>query len=320
MRRPARRKPTWVRALKTTSYLAFCGLALASGTLAGWINQSPFVREILVQRVQQRDPEDIWGGRSTITLLVLGCDEDRYYGGKQILKDRARSDLMLVAKLDFENNVITGVSIPRDTLAAPRGYKAQKINAYHVLGGPDLSQKAVESLLPGVKIDRTVVLDFNAFEDMVDLVGGVDLFVPKKMVYNDNAGDLHINLKPGRQRLNGEDAVGFVRYRKGDDDFHRQDRQKEFLLAFRESLMQNPGKLPKVAEKARDVMGGALSDQEVASLVLFAKAVGGENIKMGMVPTVPTRNYNLRIDSSKLDETLREYRLLEGKRVAVRQP
>src|SRR5207253_927402 len=146
-------------------------------------------------------------------------------------------------------NRITGVSIPRDTLAAPDGYKRQKINAFHLLGGPDLSKAAVESLIP-VQIDRVVVLNYKAFEDMIDLVGGVDVSVPKKMDYDDVRGHLHIHLKPGPQHLGGEDAVGFVRFRHSDDDFHRQGRQKAFLLAFKNAVMHRPSALPQVAVKA----------------------------------------------------------------------
>jgi anionic cell wall polymer biosynthesis LytR-Cps2A-Psr (LCP) family protein len=111
--------------------------------------------------------------------------------------------------------------------------------------------------------------------------------------------------------LSGEDAVGFVRFRHSDDDFRRQERQKAFLLAFKSAVLRHPGKLGQVAEKARGVFGNALSDQEVASLMLFAKAVGSENIKMGMVPTVPARRYDLRVDKRKLDDVLREHHFVE---------
>jgi anionic cell wall polymer biosynthesis LytR-Cps2A-Psr (LCP) family protein len=175
----------------------------------------------------------------------------------------------------------------------------------------------VEALLPGVKIDRVVVLDFNAFAGMVDMVGGVELNVPRRMYYKDEAGGLYIDLKPGRQVLDGSSAVGFVRYRKGDDDFHRQDRQKDFMLAFKTAAMKRPAQLPQVAQKAREVMGGALNDEEVASLVLFARAVGNDNIDLGMLPTVPTRSSNLRVNRSARDKTLVQYGLIERQPVRV---
>ncbi|MEA2554379.1 MAG: polyisoprenyl-teichoic acid--peptidoglycan teichoic acid transferase, partial [Fimbriimonadaceae bacterium] len=264
MARTVQPKPLWLRIVGGVFYLAFCLIILAAGALAGWIYSSPVVRTVVMRSIFHQRPEASWGGKESVNLLVLGCDEDRYYGGKQIIHEQARSDMMLVARLDFKNNRITGVSIPRDTLAAPQGYKAQKINAYHVLGGADLSRAAVESILP-LQIDRVVVLNYKAFQEMIDLVGGVEVDVPKKMDYDDVRGHLHIHLNPGVQRLNGEDAVGFVRFRHSDDDFHRQGRQKDFLVAFKNSLMERPALLPQVAEKARAVMGNSLSPDEMAS-------------------------------------------------------
>lgn len=309
MQRIAQPKPRGKRILGGIFYALFCGLILTVGAILGWINSSPLARTVLLQTLRHDKPQEAWSGRDSVTLLILGCDEDRYYGGKQIIHQQARSDMMLVAKLDFKNNRISGVSIPRDTLARPDGYRTQKINAFHLIGGPDLSKAAVESLLP-VQIDRVVVLNYNAFEEMIDLVGGVEVEVPKKMDYDDNRGHLHIHLRPGKQVLDGVDAVGFVRYRHSDDDFHRQARQKAFLLAFKNAVMKRPSSLPRVAEKAREVMGNSLTPDEIASLALFARSVGDSNVKMGMIPTVPSRNYNLRVDKRKIGKVLAEYHLI----------
>ena len=112
--------------------------------------------------------------------------------------------------------------------------------------------------------------------------------------------------------MNGEDAVGYVRFRHSDDDFHRQARQKDFLVAFKNAVIHRPGMLMQVAEKARDVMGDALSPEEVASLALFVRSVGPSEIKMGMVPTVSAGSYNLRVDSAKLPRVLRQYGMGPG--------
>lgn len=309
MSKTAQRKPIGVRILGGAFYGLFCALVLGVGAVAGWINSDPLVRNVVWKGISHEKPQQAWSGRDSVTLLILGCDEDRYYGGKQIIHQQARSDMILVAKLDFKNNRITGVSIPRDTLAAPDGYKRQKINAFHLLGGPELSKAAVESLIP-VQIDRVVVLNYNAFQEMIDLVGGVDVVVPKKMDYDDVRGHLHIHLKPGPQHLDGEDAVGFVRFRHSDDDFHRQGRQKEFLLAFKNAVMHKPTALPQVAAKAQEVMGNSLTPDEIASLALFARSVGDSNIKMGMIPTVPARNYNLRVDNKRVGEVLTEFHMM----------
>jgi polyisoprenyl-teichoic acid--peptidoglycan teichoic acid transferase len=305
---PGKRKQSRSPLLGKLFYAGFCLAILFVSSVLGWISTSAIARSMVIHAIRRDSPQDSWGGKQSVNLLVLGCDEDRYYGGQQVIHKQARSDMMLVARLDFKNNRITGISIPRDTLAAPAGYRRHKINAYHLLGGPDLSKAAVESILP-VEIDRVVVLNYRAFESMIDLVGGVTVEVPKKMDYDDNRGHLHIHLKPGVQHLNGEEAVGFVRFRHTDDDFHRQARQKAFLIAFKKAVLRSPGVLPQVADKAREVTGNSLTPDEIVSLALFTRTVGSQNIKMGMVPTLSAGSYNLRVDKQKLPKVLREYNL-----------
>jgi LCP family protein required for cell wall assembly len=306
-------KPRWKRIFGGVFYGLICVFCIVGGALAAWITSSDVVRTVLRQSLYHTSPEEAWGGKDSVNLLVLGCDEDWYYKGSQLIHPQARSDMMLVAKLDFKNNRISGVSIPRDTLAHPQGYRRQKINAFHVVGGAKASKAAVESILP-VDIDRVVVLDYGAFQEMVNMVGGVRLDVPKAMDYDDNAGHLHIHLKPGVQVLDGSKAEDFVRFRHSDSDYMRQSRQKDFLLAFKNSMIRHPGLLPQVAEKAREVMGNSMSAEEIASLALFVKSVGKDNIKMGMIPTVAMgRSSSLRVDAVKLPRVLREFHMTDDR-------
>ena len=215
-----RKAPLWYRLLGGIFYLLFLGIALGVGTAAGWVSQSPMSVAIVKQFVQPKPPEEVFGGRDSITLLVLGCDEDLYYGGfrngkqAQRLNASARADMILVAKLDFKNNRIVGVSIPRDLECALPGYGPRKINAYHAEApkgqGGALMQQAVEFTLPGVSIDKVVTLDYAAFQRLINLVGGVEVKVASHMKYNDNAGGFHIDLKPGTHKLDGYTALCFV--------------------------------------------------------------------------------------------------------------
>lgn len=303
-------KPAWKRILGGVFYGAVCITCLVVGALAAWINSSPVVRTVLLQSFSRQTPAEAWHGKDSVNLLVLGCDEDWYYKGIQRIHDQARSDVMLIAKLDFKNNRISGISIPRDTLAKVKGYRKQRVNAFYKMGGADLSKQAVESLVP-VEIDRVVALNFDAFKEMVNLVGGVRVDVPKQMDYDDNAGHLHIHLKPGVQNLDGEKAVGFVRFRHTDSDFVRQSRQKDFMVAFKNSVMRKPGTLPSVAEKAREAMGNALTPDEIASLALFVKSVGNQNIKLGLLPTQRAGKFTYRVDPKRLPKVMREFHLTD---------
>lgn len=309
------RRPTWIKLAQMIGLALVCVAALVGGAVAGWMHRSPLVSAAVVSEVESKlgiERADPFAGKDHLTLLVLGCDSDLSPGGRKVLKKYARSDMMMVARIDFASKRITGLSIPRDTLVAAGKYGEQKINAYHAFGGPDLARSAVETLLPGVSIDRAIVLDFDAFQEMVDKVGGVDVFVEKRMKWTDKAAKLYIDLKPGRQKLNGYNAMCFVRFRHSDSDFKRTDRQRDFLMAFRAAVLANPLKLPEVANTGAKVLGDSLTNDEILSLAKFAQSVGSDNIKMGLLPTIESEGYNLKVDSSKLEATLNEYHLTDG--------
>ncbi len=296
--------------LGRAGYVGLCLWIAALTAGYAWLNRSPVLKKSIAREISNVvgiEPVDPFVGRDHLTLLILGCDSDLSRGGKRVLKKYARSDMMLVARIDFIQKQVTGISIPRDTLVAAGKYGAQKINAYHAYGGKELAQTAVETLLPAVKVDRVVVLDFDAFQDMVNVVGGVEVNVTKRMKWTDKAAKLYIDLKPGIQKLNGYDSMGFVRFRHTDSDLHRTDRQRQFLMAFKSAVFANPLRLPEVVNKATAVLNGSLTDDEIVALAAFAKSVGNDRIKMGVLPTVEVEGYNLQVDQAKLEATLREY-------------
>lgn len=295
-------------------YIVFLALFVFVGAIGGWLGQSTVMGSMMGQLAGKTPPSVVFGSKenptSSITLLILGCDEIRNEK-KQITESQARSDMIMVARMDFRSNIIGAVSVPRDTWCDLPGYQPGKINKFHAVGGPELSKRAVEHLLPGVQIDRVVSLDFKAFQEMVDLLGGVEIYVARDMKYNDNWGDLHIDLKKGRQILNGYDAMGYVRYRKGDSDFERQKRHREFMLAMKERMMERLTQAPAIAEKSIELAGNAFTAQEVAALLLFASKVGSDNIRMGQVPVADIPGtFDLAIIRSELEDALIQYRVL----------
>jgi polyisoprenyl-teichoic acid--peptidoglycan teichoic acid transferase len=321
MRKKSREKPMALKLLGWSAYVLFLGIALAGGSVAGWIGQSAVASELVKQKLRPIPPQEVFGGRQAMTFLILGCDEELYYAppgqrATQVLKNKARADMILVAKLDFEQNRITGLSIPRDTECALPGYRRNKINWYHANAPQgleaELTRQAVEYLLPGVKIDRVVTLDYDAFQRMVDLVGGVEVDVPKRMKYRDVRGGIDLDLHPGPQTLDGYTAMCYVRYRKGDSDFHRQERQKDFMVSLKQAALAKPLQLPSIMEESRALLDNAFTPREIAGLTFFAQRVPAENIKMGMVPVREGRGTNLLVDESRLFETLAEFDLLRS--------
>lgn len=307
MSRKRQKKSPAIRFLTGLAYVLFLLAALFVGTAAGWVKKSNVMMSGIMNFTKK--PQDIFH-QDTLTVLVLGCDEDRATGGKKILKSGVRSDMMLLTKLDFVNNRISGVSIPRDTLCQLEGYKNQKINAYHAIGGKRLAKEAVESLL-GVPIDRAVDLDFKAFQDLVDMVGGVPIFVDKNLHYTDRAGGLYINLKKGYQVLDGYNAMCFVRFRHSDSDFARQDRQHEFVVALKKVIQKKWQKLPEIADQSAKVAGDEFSSTEAAKLAQFTKGIQEKDIQLGSIPVLEIPgSSNLKLDDDKLEDTLRKYNFL----------
>jgi len=145
----------------------------------------------------------------------------------------------------------------------------------------------------------------------VDLVDGIEVDVKKTLKYDDTSGNLHIDIKPGLQILNGEDAMGYVRYR-GDGDFKRQERQRSFLIAFKERAIKKFLKLPQLVDQTADLTGNVFTDRELGSLFLFSRRVGGQNINLGMLPVLEGENYDLMVDKDKLYQTLKEFELIKS--------
>jgi LCP family protein required for cell wall assembly len=296
------------------AYFAFLSAALVVGSAAGWLSQSNLARTLVSQKLWHVPPKEAFGGKDHEVVLLLGCDEDLYFGGNQILKHAARSDMMLLANLDFAHNRITGLSIPRDLRVKMPHMPVHKINAFHAVAPwgheNEWTQKAVEFEFPGVHIDKVLTVDYNAFDALVDEVGGVGIDIDKKMDYDDYAGHVHVHFVPGFKTLNGHDAEMFVRFRHADSDFERQKRQKEFLIAFKDAVLNHKTALPQVFEEGKKVFGSALDDDQIAALVNFASTVNRKDIVMGEIPSHPGPGTWVLLDKGKVEPALKAYGLL----------
>ncbi|MGE5549620.1 MAG: LCP family protein [Bacteroidota bacterium] len=162
-------------------------------------------------------------------ILLLGTDA-RIKVVNGVLEE-PRTDVMMLASCDPARNAVTILSIPRDTLVEMPGKGRERINMAHVYGGLPLTRLMVERLT-GLRVDKYLAVDFRAFEELVDLMGGIEVEVDKRMFYEDKAQGLHIDLQKGRQVLNGRQALGFVRYRRDAmGDLSRVGRQQKLLRA-----------------------------------------------------------------------------------------
>ena len=222
-----------------------------------------------------------------VNILVMGIDRvlDAPAGSVQAFE--GRSDTMLLLRFDPSDNSMKMLSIPRDTrvLIPNAGYS--KINDANAEGGPNLAARVMSTSLNEVSIDRYVRVTTDAFRELVDLVGGVEVFVSKPMHYRDMTQKLEINLEPGLQTLNGDQAEQFARFRKDAiGDIGRVQRQ-EILLKALQNRINNPTILPRIPQAINILQKSIdtnLTMEEILALASFGKQLTKEQIQMVMLP------------------------------------
>ncbi len=150
-----------------------------------------------------------------------------------------RSDTIMVAHIDPKNKQVNVLSIPRDTLVVIPGVRLDKINHAYAFGGPELACATTSNFL-GVKIDKYIKINIDGLEKVIDSLGGITVDVDKRMYYVDYAGGLYIDLYPGKQKLNGKQAIGYLRYRHDNaGDLGRIKRQQQFLQEVAKEMAKN---------------------------------------------------------------------------------
>ena len=197
----------------------------------------------------------------------------------------------MLLSVDRSAKRLTLLSIPRDTKVNST-YTPHKINIAYGVNGKD--QEGMEALMDyvteliGFRPDGYVLIDLDVFVDLVDKMGGVKFDVPCDMDYSDPAQDLTIDLKAGMQRLNGEQAMGLVRFRSGYAmaDLQRVNVQRYFMLAAMHQWVSiwNLWRLPSAA---RLLSAHTVTDLSTRNLVWLAESValcGTSNLQTLTIP------------------------------------
>lgn len=197
------------------------------------------------------------------------------------------SDTMLMLRFNSETKKLNVLSIPRDTRTLVEGLGVTKINAANAKGGPALSAQAVSELLNGVPIDRYVRINIQGVEKLIDALGGVTVYVPKDMKYQDDSQHLYINLKAGKHHLNGNQALQFLRFRYDENgDIGRIQRQQLLMRAVMEQTL-NPAtlaRMPKILSVIQSHIDTNLTIEELMALVGFGVQTERSNVQMLMLP------------------------------------
>jgi polyisoprenyl-teichoic acid--peptidoglycan teichoic acid transferase len=205
------------------------------------------------------------------TVLLIGSDR-RWTG-----LDGARSDTIMLARIEPSRHRVSLLSIPRDLYVSIPGHGHDRINMAFRYGGERLLTQVVRETF-GVTIDHFVEVDFRGFKNVVDKLGGV--YVPVDQRYfNHNVGTsgtdyADIDLQPGYQKLNGTQALAFVRYRHTDNDFVRAARQQLLLRIVAHDALADDWNLLRVRRLALAAAKATTSDiSSLGEIYSLAKTI-----------------------------------------------
>ncbi|TWT07249.1 LytR family transcriptional regulator [Planococcus sp. CPCC 101016] len=217
------------------------------------------------------DTETVEPLTDNISILFIGVDDSEERGQSD---DNIRSDALVLATLNNEDKSIKLVSIPRDTYTyIPDGGYEDKITHAYSYNGPNSTIESVEELLD-VPVNYYLRMNFDAFIDVVDALGGIKVEVPYDIVEQDeNDSQGAVELKEGIQFLNGSESLALARTRHYDNDIERGKRQQMIL----ESIMNRAlsvGSISKygdVFEAVGDNMKTDMTFQDMKELFEYAK-------------------------------------------------
>ncbi|MGC9542645.1 LCP family protein [Streptomyces sp. UG1] len=318
--RPA---PNWRRRIKVATITLVTVLLVTTVATYFWAD-SKLNREVDLSKVIER-PE---AGEGT-NYLIVGSDSREGLSDEEKKKLRTgsaegkRTDSMMI--LHTGSNGPTLISLPRDSNVTIPSFKGSdsgkfyegtgrqvKLNAAYAEDGPELLVRTVEANT-GLHIDHYVEIGFAGFANIVDAVGGVEMDIPKGGIKDSKSG---ADLKEGKQTLNGEEALAFVRtrYALAGSDLDRTKNQQKFLSALANQVatpgtVLNPFKLYPTMGAGLDslIVDKDMSLWDLASMFWAMKGVsGGEGTSMNMPLSGNSANGNLQWDTAKVKQLVEQ--------------
>jgi LCP family protein required for cell wall assembly len=286
-------------------------------------------------------PKEQLAKAKPIGIVLLGLDYRQVTGSMN-------TDVMMAAVLNPVSKTATVVSIPRDSDLDLDNYVTRKANGYyarflsiarntHKLTGDDATRYAGDEMKKmlseffEVPMDYIAVLDFQGFVDFIDALGGVKVYVDQDMRYWDNADGTNIDLKKGEQVLNGEDALGFVRYRQSrngetrpSSDFERNDRQDRLLGAIISELksFESVTRIGSLMDAVGKNLKTDIPREQINSLITTYFGIPRENVRF-IALTGEWRSPYVHLDQDKLSEAkqaLKEELNPDGRVISAKEP
>jgi polyisoprenyl-teichoic acid--peptidoglycan teichoic acid transferase len=290
--------------------LGIVGLLSAAGgaMIAVSFSQKPFLQRQLSEVESSVFRQDNAFSRSTlqipevskpVNLLLLGIKtnlsdirngshQERKKAGYDAESDTLQglSDTMMLIRFDPISKRIVVLGIPRDTKVEAHG-RSVKINSIDQESGIGQAAKVVSNTLQGVEIDRYIRVNNFGLESLIDTLGGLTVTVPKDMKYQDDSQHFYVNLKAGKQHLDGKKLMGYLRFRKdANGDVGRMQRQQNVLRAMVEQWVTpiNVARIPQLMSMVQKQVDTNLNVEEIIALGGFAANHGKSKVQTMLMP------------------------------------
>ena len=216
------------------------------------------------------------------TIMLLGSDKRPKNAKDGGAGAGGRSDTIILVRLDPDKKATALMSLPRDLKVQIPGHGTDKINAAYELGGAKLTLQTVKNTT-GLSINHVINVDFQGFRRAIDALGCIYADVDRRY-FNDSAAYAYIDVPAGYQKLCGEEALEYARFRHEDSDLVRGVRQQDLLRAAKQQV--GVGNLVNDRDKLIDIFGkyttsdGALKERaEILSLLKLAVFSVGQPIR-----------------------------------------
>ena len=218
-----------------------------------------------------------------VNIALFGSDNQDW--NEWTDTEMQRSDATKIISLDFNAKKIKITSLQRDTLVyLPEPYNDyDKLNHAHWRGGPELAIQTI-NLNFDMDITQYVGFSFTALEKLVDLVGGIDLYLTAQEI-NQKDKNLEVQGDAGTYHLNGHQALMYCRIRMIDDDYYRMQRQNNVIMAIISELRnENPMKLLNIVNEILQYVETNLTNEQIKNYIMSLITFDLRHIDQNQIP------------------------------------
>jgi polyisoprenyl-teichoic acid--peptidoglycan teichoic acid transferase len=246
----------------------------------------------------------------SVNILVLGVEPlvDRDLTANNSVFS-GEIDTILLLHFDPVEQSLKLLSIPRDSLLETNNGKIDRLKNINLENDAETTAQIIGKNLGNLTIDRYLRLTTDTVTKLVDVVGGLEIFVPQAVSYEDKTQRLKIDLVAGWQTLDGEKTLQFLRYLDDNNDLGRVQRQQIAIAAFQKRL-QNPTiitRIPEAIDILKSNVDTNLSKEETLVLADFSTELSRDNLQMLLLSGRSNTDGSWDIDSEKRDRTLAQF-------------